>query len=337
MIVYRQLFACKDVVSTVAAVGYFDGLHVGHQFLLKELASWASADGCSPAVVTFHPHPVEVLRGVSPLHVLSLRHRLLLLAHYGVKVALVLEFTPELSKWSCEEFVDRALVDALSARRVLMGFDSAWGAGRRGTHEYLSMQADALGVEFRQSGVHQSDGVRVSSTLVRDAVARGDLSQLARLLGRSYSILGKVETGNARGRTLGFPTANLDTEGETSLPGGVYFAEVTRWGTSVLDTEKPSNVIRPVAAASSNPRLPAIVNIGSRPTFEGAGSPNTVEVHLVDFDEDIYGEYLEVHFLSEHRAETKFSSAAELVAQIRSDLTAFREHWQARASNPHES
>lgn len=316
-----------------ATVGYFDGVHVGHQGLLGELREWARREGLAPAVVTFDRHPLEVLRGVRPLPILSLTHRLLLLARYGVEAALVLEFSGEIASWSPEEFVRRALVESLGATHVLMGFDSAWGRQRRGTFEYLVEQAEDLGIELRQAGVRKVGGMRASSSLVREAVAAGDLDVLARVLGRPHALLGKVVPGDRRGRSLGFPTANLDTDDETILPAGVYFAEVSRWGRferRAAAADQGHEDVGPhllPASPLNRERIGALVNVGHRPTFSAPGGRATVEAHLVGFDGDLYGEFLEVHFLKRHRDEQKFSSRSELVARIERDAAAFREWW----------
>jgi riboflavin kinase/FMN adenylyltransferase len=305
----------------VATVGYFDGLHIGHQMLLRELAEWAREAGADPAVVTFDRHPQEVLSGSGPPRILSLAHKLLLLERAGVAAAFVLPFTRALSLWSPEDFVTRIIRGATGADCLLMGFDSAFGRGRQGTFAYLAERAEALGVAVRQAGTARLDGERVSSTLVREAIRAGDLRRLERLLGRRFSFLGRVVRGDGRGRTIGFPTANLDLEGEAVLPAGVYFAEAACLGTSLAAAAgSPGN-----SAGSPEKREVhgALVNIGTRPTFHGAGASTVVEVHLPGFTGDLYGEYLEVHFTERHRDEMKFPSAAALVAQIRADVAAF--------------
>lgn len=342
MRVYRSPTAASlerspEVVRAVT-VGYFDGVHIGHQSLLEDLREWAARKGASPAAVTFDRHPLEVLRGVCPLPILSLTHRLLLLAGEGMEATLVLTFSKEIASWSPEEFVRRALIESLGAKHVLMGFDSAWGHRRRGTFEYLSERAESLGIDLRQSRVRRMGGVRASSSLVREAVAAGDLDVLRGVLGRPYSLLGTVVPGDGRGRTLGFPTANLDVAGETVLPSGVYFAEVSRWGrleSAAGDTDADPGE----ASTFALPRVPlqperigAVVNIGERPTFATPERQATVEVHLLDFEGDLYGEALEVHVLERRRAERKFSSRSELVAEIERDVAAFRE-WRRGMTN----
>lgn len=321
---YRDLASAVEETSPTrrraAAIGFFDGLHVGHQGLLRELGAWARELEAEPAVVTFDRHPQEVFTGAGPIRILSLEHRLLLLARHGISAALVLHFDLELAALTAEEFVRRVLVEGLRASALLMGFDSAFGQGRKGTFERLLPRAGSLGIALRRAGVEILDGERVSSTLVREAVLAGNLHHLERLLGRRFSLLGRVRTGDGRGRTIGFPTANLDVLGSALPPRGVYFAQVELLGNSfeeILDRARP---------AEPRPGLTAVVNVGMRPTFKdpAAGAVETVEAHILDWSGSLLGDHLEVSFLKRHRDEMKFPSAAALVEQIRADIEACR-------------
>jgi riboflavin kinase/FMN adenylyltransferase len=313
----------------VVTVGLFDGLHLGHRHLLAELAAWARSLRAGAAAVTFDPHPQSVLRGSAPVPVLSLEHRLLLLARSGIETALVLRFDRELASWPPEVFVRRALREALGARGLLLGFDSAVGRGREGSYEYLKAREVELEIEVRRGEAFRLEGERVSSTLVRQAVARGDLRRLEALLGRPFAQLGRVVPGDRRGRELGFPTANLDPGGIAMLPAGVYFAAVRRLGAHGAERRKAELELH-----DDGPLLPAVVNIGRRPTVTGEreaeeGEPfdparDRVEVHILDFAADLYGGELEVIFLERHRAERRFASLEELATQIRRDVAARR-------------
>lgn len=323
MICHRDLQSARarsEPRSRVATIGYFDGLHIGHQKFLQDLRAWAIEAGSAPAVVTFDRHPQEVLSGRGPVPILSPEHRLFLLAREGIETTLILPFTRDLSTWSPEDFVERVLVDALGSRRLLLGFDSAFGYRRQGTFENLSPRASSLGITLRQAPAMHLEGERVSSTLVRTAITEGDLPRLEKLLGRQFSILGRVVPGDGRGRLIGFPTANLDVLGAAPPPPGVYFAEVSRLGPSFERILENPPLLAPEG------RLGTLVNIGRRPTFHEAagGSPLTVEAHCLDFHGDLYGEYLEVHFLARHRDERKFPSVEALVHQIQRDVEAFR-------------
>jgi len=326
MLVYRDVTSATKALDPsrqrVATVGFFDGLHIGHKKVLAELKSWALERGAEPAVVTFDRHPREVISGQRQMRILSLDHRLLLLAREGIAVTLVLDFDHTLSRLSADEFVRRIFSESLGAGALLMGFDGAFGHKRQGTFEYVSGQAESLGIVVRKAGVESLRGERVSSTLVRQAIRAGELSRLEALLGRPFSILGRVRKGEGRGRTLGFPTANLDTSGEVLPPTGVYFAETDRLGLSLEECMKSAG--KPAPASE---RLGSVVNIGRRPTFN---APDTVqslaEAHLLDWEGSLYDEYLEVHFLAGHREEKKFPSAAALVEQIRADVEGFRRY-----------
>jgi riboflavin kinase/FMN adenylyltransferase len=324
MLVYRDLTSAATASDPsrrrVVTVGFFDGLHIGHQKILAELKSWARELGAEPVVVTFDRHPQEVVSGQPPMRILSLDHRLLLLAREGIAVTLVLNFDAALSRLSADDFVRRVFRESLGAGSLLMGFDGAFGYKRQGTFEYVRARAERLGMVVRQARAESLQGERVSSTLVRQAIRAGDLSRLEALLGRPFSILGQVRKGEGRGRLLGFPTANLDTCGEVLPPTGVYFAETHRLGRSLESCMKSADAPTPACE-----RLGSVVNIGLRPTFN---APDTVqslaEVHLLDWEGSLYDEYLEVHFLAHHRAEKKFPSADALVAQIREDVAGFK-------------
>lgn len=295
-------------------VGFFDGLHIGHQHLLRELRDWAHppearSDDRMAAIVTFDRHPLEVLQRVTPLRILSGEHRFRLFECYGIDAVLELPFTAELASWSADEFVQRVLRDALGAQGLLMGFDGAFGRGREGTYEALNARRSSLGLEVRRGAVARLGRERVSSTLVRRAIVEGDLPRLRELLGRPFSLLGVVVRGDGRGRELGIPTANLDIEGAAAPPPGVYFAY----------------------AHVSGRVYGALVNIGVRPTFAGSASVGLViEAHLVEFDEDLYGERMELEFVKRHRKERKFPSPEALKAQIHADREAFLSEVPAR-------
>ncbi|MBN1442398.1 MAG: riboflavin biosynthesis protein RibF [Planctomycetes bacterium] len=301
----------------VATVGFFDGVHRGHLKILEALKAWAGEAGAEPVVVTFDRHPQAILGGHPPVPVVSLRHRLLLLERAGVSATLVLRFDRDLAAWPAERFAREVLIGALGARRLLLGFDGAIGKNRQGSYEYLRARQEELGIEVRRCEAEHSGGERVSSTLIRDALRRGDLRRAEELLGREYSILGRVVEGDRRGREIGFPTANLDIGEAAVLPRGVYFAGAR------LDPRGPE--VEP---------LPAIVNVGGRPTFHGddgraqdeAFDPqrDTVEVHVLDFDGDLYGREIEVLIERRWRGERRFESVEDLVRQIHRDVAARR-------------
>jgi riboflavin kinase/FMN adenylyltransferase len=324
MRIYRNLPEAREAQaapgSRVVTVGFFDGVHRGHQKLLRDLGAWSAEASCEPAVVTFDEHPQKVLTGEGPLRLLSLEHRLLLLHRAGVAAALVLPFDLVMASWSAGEFIRRVAVDGLKARRLLMGFDSAFGHARKGTFDYVRQHQVELDIEVRQAGADFLGDERVSSTLVRWAVAAGDLVRLEKLLDRPFSLLGKVQSGDGRGRSLGFPTANLDVGGAALPPTGVYFGEATILGQKLEDA-----IGRAPGESPAGKNIGALVNVGKRPTFKDPTTAReTVEAHLVDWSGDLYGQLLEVSFLSKHRDEKKFPSPDALRLQLQADLAEFR-------------
>lgn len=306
-------------LPAVATAGMFDGVHLGHQALLEELCAWARETGSEPKVITFERHPLEALGRPAPPIVSSLEHRLLLLARQGIAETLVLPFDEDLARLEAEDFLARHVRGSLGASRFLLGFDSAIGRGRRGTVEALAPRSSVTGVEVRRARERRLSGERVSSTLVREALRAGDLPRLERLLARPFSLLGPVTRGDGRGRSLGFPTANIDV-GEAGLPPlGVYAARVLLLGGSLEE------VLRATPGQESPVALPAVINVGKRPTFKDpTRAEATVEAHVLDWRGDLYGRWLEVQLLRRERGEIRFNSADELRARIEADISAAR-------------
>ena len=286
---------------TVVAVGVFDGVHLGHQRLLHELLEFATEERATPTVVTFAQHPDRLLHGSSPPLLVSVQHRLRLLRRTGVQRVVVLDFDAELRTWSARTFAERVLSQGLAARGLLLGFDSAFGCDREGTPERLREIGKELGFVVRTGSALLVDGKPISSTAIREATASGDLDQARRLLGRWPTAFGRVVRGEGRGNKVGIPTANIEPQSEVLPPHGVYAALV------ILDGEP----------------LPAVANLGTRPTVTESGTPR-LEVHLLDFVGDLYGRVLEVAFVARLRPERKFPSLHELVAQIHADISAAR-------------
>jgi riboflavin kinase/FMN adenylyltransferase len=290
----------------VVSIGVFDGVHLGHQAILAANRRRAVELGAASTVVTFRRHPKRVLLGRAPRMLTSLEHRLELFRRAGVDHTLVLTFDEELKNLAAEDFVSRYLVEGLDARAFVLGFDSKFGRDRRGTPELLS----SLGFDVQVVEKVLVDERGVSSTVLREAVELGELERARAMLGRPVSILGTVVHGDARGRELGFPTANLDLHHELHPPPGVW-AGTAR----VLDREG--------APSRSHP---AVANIGFRPTIGGeAPERPLVEVHLLDFEGDLYGRQVELIFAAKLRGERRFGSLEELTRAIASDVAAARE------------
>lgn len=290
--------------GSVISIGVFDGVHLGHQAILAANRSRAAGLGARSTVVTFQTHPKGTLLGRAPRTLTSLEHRLELFRRAGVEHTLVLAFDAALRERSAEEFTRQTLVRDLGGRAFALGFDSKFGRDRRGTPELLH----GMGLDVEVVGKVEVGGRAVSSTAIREAVELGDLASAARMLGRRVSVLGTVVHGSRRGRELGFPTANLDLHHELHPPPGVWAGRAV-----VLGRDERLQ------------GLPAVANIGFRPTLAGQRSAEpTLEVHLLDFQGDLYGCDLEFEFLAALRGERRFDGPGELAAQIARDVAEAR-------------
>jgi riboflavin kinase/FMN adenylyltransferase len=285
---------------SVVAVGVFDGVHLGHQRLLHQLLEMASERQGMPTVVTFANHPDQVLHGSAPPLIISVQHRLRLLQRAGVLRLVLLEFEPQLQNMTAREFAEELLVDKLRTRGLLLGYDSALGKDRQGTPQHFRDIGNQLGFEVASGEPFKVEGKPVSSTAIRKAIASGDLARARTYLGRFPSALGQVEHGEARGRTLGFPTANVALTSGAAPPSGVYAVEAIVDGNTFA----------------------AVANLGTRPTFDDG--KRSLEVHLLDYDGDLYGRELEVTFRQLLRDERKFDGAEDLKAQIAKDVAEAR-------------
>lgn len=298
--------------GSVVSVGVFDGVHLGHREILAANVARAAELGAVPSVVTFRRHPKRLLLGHEPRTLTSLEYRLALFARAGIRSTLALAFDETLRAMPAELFVQQVLVEGLGAKAFVLGFDSKFGRDRAGTPELLS----AMGLDVAVVPKVEIASRAVSSTAIREAVELGDLEGAARMLGRPVSVLGTVVHGRQLGRRLGFPTANLDLHHQLHPPVGVYACQVRR-------VDRAGSAIEAL--------LPAVANIGYRPTVE-APRPDSplVEVHLLDFAGDLYGAHLEVLFVASLRGERPFEDLQALEAQIRRDCAAARELLAAR-------
>ena len=290
--------------GSVVTVGEYDGVHRGHRTIISEMHRLAAERGCATAVVTFDRHPATVVRPESaPLLLCDLDHKLELLAETGVDYTLVVEFTPEQAQVPAEIFARQVLVDCLQARAVVVGADFHFGKGRRGNVQTLG----AVGEEFDYQVIGlplvkhlTGEGEVISSTSIRTALSDGDVEKAHRLLGRPFEVRGVVTPGDRRGRTIGFPTANIPTTGDLQVPSdGVYAAWYIR---------------------DDGAQYPAAVNIGKRPTFYEDADRSLVEAHLIGFRGDLYGETAKVRFVRRLRGERKFDGAESLKEQLVKDV-----------------
>ena len=293
---------------SAVTIGKFDGVHRGHQHLVSQLIEHARRRDLASVVVTLHPHPITVLRPNTPItYLCSLEERVATLRALGVDQVGVLSFTSELAQLSYREFV-ALLVDELQLRFLLVGADFALGRDREGNAEAMRALAAERGFEVQELPLLGEGDAKVGSRVVREALTQGNVEAVARLLGRPFALHGPVVRGAERGRTIGFPTANIAIAADLALPSfGVY---VTR-------------------ARLGENNYPSVTNIGQRPTF-GEVRP-TIEVHLLDFDGDIYERDLRIDLLHRLRPEQRFDGVDELVSQIRQDVVAARSYFENEA------
>jgi riboflavin kinase/FMN adenylyltransferase len=301
---------------TLVVIGNFDGLHRGHRAVLASAVSEAESNGLQPVVLTFDPHPAVVLRGAEPQVLTSPRRRIELIVRKFPNVRVVVEpFTRELSLLSAREFVEQLLCRRLNVRAVVVGGNFRFGKGREGDVARLQSLGRELGFSARAHELVSDEAGAYSSSRARQAVLAGDLVEVERVLGRPHSLSGVVIRGDGRGKTIGVPTANLGEIPELRPARGVYACVVDRIGSD--------------GTASMLAR--GVCNIGVRPTLDAGAS---VEVHLFDFDEDLYGARLRVHFIERLRDEQRFSGLEELVAQIKRDIERAKASLAGATPNP---
>ncbi|MFL5803177.1 MAG: bifunctional riboflavin kinase/FAD synthetase [Roseiflexaceae bacterium] len=286
---------------TVLTIGAFDGVHHGHQHLIGSVVRRARMLGCQSAVLTFDPHPDLVIHPERDRHYLtSADERAQRIADLGVDLLIILPFTREVMGQSAHEFMSR-ICRAVALRELWVGWDFALGRGREGDLPRLRTIGHELGYSIHPVDPFVLDSATVSSSRIRAALRAGDVDTAATLLGRPFSLRGPVMEGDRRGRTIGFPTANVAVDTQHALPAdGVYICH----------------------AWLGDQRHGAVTNVGIRPTF--AGAHRTVEAYLLDFVDEIYGETLRLDFLHRLRGEQKFDGIAALIAQITEDVGAAR-------------
>lgn len=293
--------------DTVLTIGNFDGVHLGHRALLSRLTATAADLGLPATVLTFEPHPREFFAPQSaPTRLTTLREKLELIADDGVELAYVCHFNAALSALGAEAFVERVLVGALRVRHLIIGDDFRFGAKRAGDFALLCAAGLRFGFKVEAMDSVTLDGERASSSAVRAALGSGDLARAAQLLGRPYAIDGRVVHGDKVGRQLGFATANIRIKHDRPPLLGVFAVEV----------RCPDGRV-----------LKGVANLGFRPSANSVLRP-ILEVHLFDFEEDIYGAHLNVRFLHKLRAEMKFPSFDALKAQIACDVEVAKSYFK---------
>lgn len=304
------------VQRSAIALGFFDGVHSGHQAVIGNAIAEAKRQDLKPCLVTFRDHPRTLTQGTTPLLLTMIEQRLKLFADLGVETTLVLSFTEELCRLSPEDYVKNILVGAMGAKLISVGYNHHFGRNREGDATLLTRLGECLGFSVKVASPIFVDGMEVSSSKIRDAISSGNMTLAKKLLSRPYAIVGSVVEGAGRGKTLGFPTANILSKAYQVMPSnGVYAGLI--------------NIDNADAIA-------CVINIGVRPTFtqsELGNDPTSkplVEVHILDFSKDIYGQNVSVSFCQYLRAEQKFQTIATLKTQILADCDTARAYFQSQ-------
>lgn len=292
----------RKIPYPVATIGMFDGVHRGHQKIIENIKHHASANHGESVIITFNRHPKNLLENRPSSFITSLEHRLALFDQLGVDHTVVLAFDKKLAYISARDFVHEVLVRWLGVKCIVLGFNCHFGKDREGDIHLVRRLSATYGFEVYECPPVMYQGQVISSTAIRQAILNGDLERAEMMLGRPVSILGTVVRKSGRGRTLGYPTANLDLHHEVRPPRGVYGTRLNWAGHEYL----------------------ALTNIGLRPTFTKELFPSEdetleIEVHILDLHEDLYGQNLEVQFLFKIRDEIPFTTAEELTTQIERD------------------
>ncbi|HEY5592568.1 MAG TPA: bifunctional riboflavin kinase/FAD synthetase [Paludibacter sp.] len=290
----------ENFLPCVATVGFFDGVHTGHRFLIEELKALAHTQNLESVVITFATHPRKVLNSdFQPDLLTTLSEKLIQLESTGIDICVVLDFTVEMANLSAYEFLKKILLEQFNVHTLLVGHDHRFGHNRADGFPEYKNYGQMLGMEVIQAKRYKTDeDQHISSSEIRTALLKGDIKHANLLLSYEYSIRGKVIDGFKVGRKIGFPTANIEPEDNSKLiPAiGVYAVRV-RWNNQVYK---------------------GMLNIGHRPTLDN-GKKISIEVHIIDFDEDIYQETLEIDFFRKIRDEQKFNSIDELIVQLQKD------------------
>jgi riboflavin kinase/FMN adenylyltransferase len=280
----------------VLTIGNFDGVHLGHQQVIKALVSKAKALNCVAAVLVFEPQPQELFSPeTAPARLCRLRDKYNLLAKLGVQRLICVNFSAKFANQSAQHFIEHLLVNKLGIKHLIVGDDFHFGKNRTGNFSMLCQAGEKYGFDVSDTASYKMADCRISSTAIRQALEQDDLVSVKQMLGREYSIIGRVFHGDKRGRQLGFPTANVLLKRRVSPLSGVFA----------------------VMVKTNNGEFKGVANIGARPTINGIRQQ--LEVHIFDFDENVYGQCIEVVVKKKLRPVIKFDSLEALTAQIRQD------------------
>ncbi|RYU96166.1 bifunctional riboflavin kinase/FAD synthetase [Emticicia agri] len=299
MKVYYNLTDFKPLNNAIVTSGTFDGVHLGHQKILQILRETAEASMGESVVLTFWPHPrMVVSQDSQSLKLLStVDEKIELLENQGVNHLLIVPFTREFSELSSEEYVQKILIDTIGTKKLVIGYDHRFGRNREGSFQYLENNSTRFGIEIEEISRQEIENLVISSTKIRQSLVEGNVKSANDLLGRHYSFSGIVVKGRQLGRTIGFPTANVQVSESYKLI--------------------PANGVYAVRTWVRGQWLQGIMNIGNRPTVDGIG--RTQEVHILNFNDEIYGEHLTVDLVDYIRPEQKFKGIEELKNQILKD------------------
>ena len=325
MKVHRDISSLPEFHNAVVTIGTFDGVHAGHRQIIMQLKEEAQRINGETIIITFHPHPRKIVAAGKPAIYLlnTLEEKATLLEQEGIDHLVVVPFTEGFAMQTATEYVNDFLIHYFHPHTLIIGYDHKFGRGREGDFHLLENFAAEKGFKLIEIPQHLLNESTISSTRIREALLQARISHANLLLGYQYFLRGRVVTGNKLGRTIGYPTANLDIEPEKLIPGnGVYAVKVTLTTntSSINNTTEIDNLSR---GDSSRRQFNGMMNIGLRPTVDG--SKRMIEVNIFDFDEDIYGQTLTVQLLSYLRAEEKFQGLDKLKEQLAKDKNAATE------------
>jgi len=295
MKVYDSIKNFVQLPYAVVTIGAFDGVHLGHKKILYRVQELAKENGGESVVITFWPHPRKITTSENSVKVLSsLKERIKLIEECGIDYLLVIEFTKEFAELSPVEFIEKILANTIGTKKLVIGHDHRFGKNREGNFDLLKEYSSKYGYEVEEISRQDIDQVGVSSTVIRQALEKGDVEKAAEYLGRMYSLTGKVVKGKQLGRTIGFPTANIIPEEQDKLI--------------------PSDGVYAVIAEVDGQKYGGMLNIGLRPTVNG--TKRTIEANLFNFDKDIYEQEITIYFVKYLRNEKKFASLEDLKKQL---------------------
>lgn len=305
MNVYYGIQEFKKLENAVVTSGTFDGVHLGHQKILKRLNEVAELTNGESVVITFYPHPRSVISPDNQIVKLlsTLEEKIELLEKSGVNNLLIVPFTREFSELSSEEFIQKILIETIGTKTLVIGYDHRFGKNREGGFDYLKLNKEKYGFGIEEISRQDIENVGVSSSKIRKALQEGDVPSADHFLGRNYSLSGVIVKGRQLGRTIGFPTANIQVREIAKLI--------------------PSDGVYAVKVYYNDEAFGGMLNIGNRPTVDGTFQ--TVEVNIFEFDQEIYGEKLTIEFLQKIRNEQKFNGLDELKTQIAKDKITCKE------------